>query len=188
MPYRNVGFSVGLIHKRLTGSGRQEEYLEETDSYQFVPSDNRAMWGLSLGGHVWSQRTSLQFEFARSGDQFLYEEPRGLLGGGSVDTFVYVQYTTVGVRLRQALITRRINVNGGITWIEEGRTRESSAVRTQSFPGDVFPMWSWGVDLRLNQALLVGFVREQSYDHLHENDTVPIEGWSSNSIQLTLIF
>ena len=186
--YRSSGFSFGVLQKQLTGSGAYEEYVEATDSYRMLPSDGRAMWGLSFGGHIWSQRTALQFEFARSGDQFLYEEPRSLLGGGVVDTFIYMQYTTLGFRLRQALITRSIMVNAGISWIEEGRKRESSAVATQTFPADVFPMWSWGVDLRLNRAVLLGFVRERSYDHFGDDLPTPIEGWTSNAIQLTLIF
>lgn len=187
--YRSAGLSIGLLHKRLDGSGAYEEYVEATDSYRFLPSDGRVMWGLSLGAHIWSQRTALQFEFARSGDQFLYEERRALLGGGSTDTFVYMHYTTLGIRLRQALITRRIMVNAGLSWIEEERVRKSDVVETQSFPADQFPMWSWGVDVRLKKWLLVGFVREASFDHDRIDElSAPIQGWTSNSIQLTLIF
>lgn len=62
-------------------------------------------------------------------------------------------------------------------------------VETQTFPADQFPMWSWGVDLRLKNWLLVGFVRESSFDHDRIDElAAPIEGWKSNSIQLTLIF
>ena len=35
---------------------------------------------------------------------------------------------------------------------------------------------------------LLGFVRERSFGHLGEDRTTPIEGWTSNAIQLTLIF
>jgi len=186
--YRNFGFSVGGFQRRLTGSGAYEEYVEATDSYQMLPSDGRALWGFSMGVYGWGQRTGLHFEFARSGDQFLYEERRALLGGGSTDTFVYIHYTTMGFRLRQAVLTRRLMASAGISWIEEERIRTSADVETQTFPADVFPMWSWGVDVRLRRSLMVGFSRDQTYDHTVEGLTDPIEGWSSTSLYLTFVW
>ncbi len=186
--YRDFGFSLGALHKRLTGSGAYEEYVESTDSYRMLPSDGRALWGFSLGAYGWGQRTGVHFEFARSGDQFLYEERRALVGGGSTDTFVYMHYTSMGFRLRQAVLTRRLMANAGIAWIEEERIRTSADVETQTFPADVFPMWSWGVDLRLRKSLMVGFSRDQSYDHDVEGLADPIQGWTSTSLYLTFVW
>lgn len=185
--FRKAGFTLGVVYKRLSGSGAYEEYVEESDSYRMLPSDGRTLWGLSVGGYLWAQRTSLQFEFARSGDQFLYQEQRALIGGGVTDTFVSIHYTTIGFRLRQAFFTRRLMINGGFAWIEEERIRESDDVKTQSFPADEFPMWSVGVDLRINRGLLVGFVHEWSFDHQVEETSLEIEGWTASALHLTLL-
>ena len=187
--YRSAGLSFGFLYKSLTGSGAYEEYVESTDSYRFLPSEGRNLWGFSIGGHVWSQRTSLHFEFARSGDQFLYSEERSLLGGGTTDTFVYIHYTTFGFRLRQALVTRRVMVNVGYSWIEEERVRKSDKVDTQSFPADTFPMLSWGLDIAWKKWAFLGFVREWSFDHDGiEELSSPIEGWTSNSLHITFVY
>jgi len=44
------------------------------------------------------------------------------------------------------------------------------------------------VAVRLNEVSFIEFTRTESYDHAKYNDVLPIQGWRSNSLQLTLIY
>ena len=59
--YRPIGFSVGFFYNRLSSVGAQDISIEETDSYDATRLDGKMVLGLSIGFHIWRQRTQLQF-------------------------------------------------------------------------------------------------------------------------------
>ena len=201
--YRPVGFSFGILFNRLSGVGARLRYIEETDSYDATRLSGKTLVGFSIGLQVWRQRTQLQLEAGWSRGKFLEEGGfRNTTNGGTVDTFINIGYFVGGFRLKQALITRRFLVTGGIFVAEEGRKRHAKSkskgrlVESTSFPADEFYLWSLGMDVQLSPGLYFGYsyswtFNQDDFDLLYgrfDDPPIVVDGFTMNSFQLTLVY
>ena len=201
--YRPVGFSIGVVYNRLSGVGARSVYVEETDSYDASRADGKSMLGFSFGLQVWKQRTQFQLELAWSRGEFLEEGGfRNTTNGGTVDTYIDIGYFMAGFRMKQALITRRILATGGIALVEEGRTRHAKEkskgrpVDSRNFPADEFYLWSLGGDIQLSPGLYLGYsyswtYNQDDFDPIFgriDDPPIIVDGFTSHSIQLTLVY
>ena len=201
--YRPVGFSIGFFYNRMSGVGALSRYIEETDSYDATRHSGKMLLGLSLGFHVWRQRTQLQLELGWSKGDFLEEGGfRSTSNGGSVDTYIDVGYFVGGFRLKQALITRRLLATGGIFIVEEGRSRHAKTkskgkfVESNNFPADVFNLWSLGMDVQLSPGLYLGYsyswtFNQDDFDPIYgriDDPPIVVDGFTMGSFQLTLVY
>ena len=201
--YRPIGFSVGFFYNRLSGVGAQDIYIEETDSYDATRLDGKMVLGLSIGFHVWRQRTQLQLELGWSKGEYLEEGGfRSTSNGGVVDTYIDIGYFVGGFRLKQALITRRLLASGGIFIVEEGRSRHAKTrskgrlVKSNSFPADEFYLWSLGLDVQLGPGLYLGYsyswtFNQDDFDPIYgriNDPPIVVDGFTMSSFQLTLVY
>lgn len=201
--YRPIGFSFGIVYNRMSGIGARRRYIEETDSYDATRLNGKGLLGFTMGFHMLRQRTQLQLELGWSRGQFFEEGGfRSTTNGGTVDTYVNIGYFIGGFRLKQALITRRLLATGGIFVVEEGRKRHAKTrskgrlVESRSFPSDEFYLWSVGLDLRLSPGLYLGFAHywtynQDDFDPIYgriDDPPIIVEGFTSNSVQLTVVY
>lgn len=201
--YRPIGFSIGVFYNRLSGVGARSRYIEETDSYDATRLSGKMVLGFSLGLHVWKQRTQFQLEVGWSRGEFFEEGGfRSTTNGGSVDTYIDIGYFVGGFRVKQALLTRRLLMTGGILLVEEGRKRHAKTrskgrlVESRSFPADEFYLWSLGVDIQLSPGFYLGYsyswtYNQDDFDPIYGNIGDPpivVDGFTMNSFQLTIVY